>query len=138
MSERLRIALTKGRLQDQSVELFEAIDVYKRQDDPRAFSNKPAWKKFIILVAGSFMNFLTGLVLLILIFGQATAFVTPVIADFMEGFPYESEAGLLPGDRIVSVNGEHIFSKSDLDFFFSRAGGENMDPVSYTHLNKIL
>ena len=52
-------------------------------DDPRAFSNKPAWKKFIILVAGSFMNFLTGLVLLILIFGQATAFVTPVIADFI-------------------------------------------------------
>lgn len=98
-------------------------------DDPRAFSNKPAWKKFIILVAGSFMNFLTGLVLLILIFGQATAFVTPVIADFIEGFPYESEAGLLPGDRIVSVNGEHIFSKSDLDFFFSRAGGENMDLV---------
>ena len=81
-------------------------------DDPRAFSNKPAWKKFIILVAGSFMNFLTGLVLLILIFGQATAFVTPVIEDFMEGFPYESEAGLLPGDRIVSVNGEHNVSNA--------------------------
>ena len=27
MSERLRIALTKGRLQDQSVELFEAMEL---------------------------------------------------------------------------------------------------------------
>ena len=26
-------------------------------DDPRSFHNKPAWKKFIILVAGAFMNF---------------------------------------------------------------------------------
>ena len=31
-------------------------------DDPRSFSGKPAWKKFIILVAGAFLNFVTGLV----------------------------------------------------------------------------
>lgn len=29
-------------------------------DDPRSFSGKPAWKKFIILVAGAFLNFVTG------------------------------------------------------------------------------
>lgn len=98
-------------------------------DDPRSFSNKPGWKKFIILVAGSAMNFLTGLLLLLVVYAQANAFITPVIADFMEGFPYESAEGLLPGDRIVSVNGEPIYSKSDLDFFFSRAGGVNMDLV---------
>lgn len=97
--------------------------------DPRSFSNKPAWKKFIILVAGSAMNFLTGLVLLLVVYSQATGFITPVIADLMDGFPYESEEGLLAGDRIVSVNGERIYSKSDLDLFFSRAGGENMDLV---------
>ena len=34
-------------------------------DDPGSFSSKPGWKKFIILVAGSLMNFLTGLVLLL-------------------------------------------------------------------------
>lgn len=98
-------------------------------EDPGSFSNKPAWKKFIILVAGSAMNFLTGLVLLLLVYSQATGFVTPVIADFIDGFPYESEEGLLPGDRILSVNGERIYSKSDLDLFFSRAGGEPMDLV---------
>lgn len=98
-------------------------------EDPRSFSHKAGWKKFIILVAGSFMNFLTGLVILLLLYSQAQSFVTPVIAGFMDGFPYESEAGLLPGDRILSVNGERIYNKSDLDFFFSRVNGANMDLV---------
>ena len=35
-------------------------------DDPRSFSNKPAWKKLIILVAGAFMNFVAGQVIIVL------------------------------------------------------------------------
>ena len=83
--------------------------------DPGSFSNKPAWKKFIVLVAGSFMNFLTGFVLLAFLLSSSTSYVLPVIDDFMEGFPYESAQGLLPGDRILSVDGERIYTKSDLD-----------------------
>ena len=98
-------------------------------DDPRAFSNKPAWRKFIILVAGSFMNFLTGFVLLALLLAQNTFFVVPVIDTLMEGFPYESAQGLLPGDRIVRVNGERIYTKSDLDLFFGRDEDGIMDLV---------
>ena len=98
-------------------------------DDPGSFANKPGWKKFIVLVAGSFMNFLTGLVLLIVVYSQAVGFVTPVIAGFMDGFPNEGTNGLMAGDRILSVNGERIYSKSDIDLFFSRAGGEAMDLV---------
>ena len=40
-------------------------------DDPRSFSGKPAWKKFIILVAGAFLNFVTGLVILLVLFSVA-------------------------------------------------------------------
>ena len=98
-------------------------------DDPRAFSNKPAWRKFIVLVAGSFMNFLTGFVLLALLLAQNTFFVVPVIDTLMEGFPYESAQGLLPGDRIVRVNGERIYTKSDLDLFFGRDEDGIMDLV---------
>ena len=45
-------------------------------DDPGSFSSKSGWKKFIILVAGSLMNFLTGLVLLLVVYSQAAGFVT--------------------------------------------------------------
>ena len=39
-------------------------------DDPRSFSGKPAWKKFIILVAGAFLNFVTGLVILLVLWAK--------------------------------------------------------------------
>ncbi len=97
--------------------------------DPRAFVNQKNWKKLIILLAGSFMNFLTGVIILLIIFLPATAFVTPVIQDFMQGFPYEGEAGLLPGDRIVSVNGEPVYITPDIELLFSRSNGEPMDLV---------
>lgn len=97
--------------------------------DPRAFVNQKNWKKLIILLAGSFMNFLTGVIILLIIFLPATAFVTPVIQDFMQGFPYEGEAGLLPGDRIVAVDGEPVYVTADIALLFSRSNGETMDLV---------
>jgi regulator of sigma E protease len=75
------------------------------------------------------MNFLIGLVILIVIFAPAKAFITPVISDFMDGFPYESEAGLLPGDRLVSIDGEKIYTYSDVSVLFARSNGETMDLV---------
>lgn len=107
-------------------------------DDPGSFSSKPGWKKFIILVAGSLMNFLTGLVLLLVVYSQAAGFVTPVIAGFIDGFPNQGVDGLMVGDRILSVNGERIYTKSDVDLFFSRAGGENMDLVVLRDGKKII
>ncbi len=37
-------------------------------EDPRSFTAKAPWKRAIILAAGAFMNFLTGLVILVLIY----------------------------------------------------------------------
>ncbi|MPM85302.1 Regulator of sigma-W protease RasP [bioreactor metagenome] len=47
----------------------------------------------------------------------------------MEGFPYQSEAGLLPGDRIVRIDGEPVYIYSDVALLFSRSNGETMDLV---------
>ena len=46
-------------------------------DDPRSFHNKPFWKKFIILVAGAFMNFVAGLVIILVIFFLAGSPAAP-------------------------------------------------------------
>ena len=60
-------------------------------DDPRAFTSQPAWKRFLILCAGAFMNFVFGLLLLLLVFAQAKSFSTPTLTDFMDGCPYQGE-----------------------------------------------
>lgn len=90
-------------------------------DDPKAFGSKPAWKKFIILVAGSLMNFLTGLLILALLAAQNTRVVVPVVGSFMEGSGLEA-TGLLPGDRILEINGQAVTTADDATTYLSQAG----------------
>ena len=97
--------------------------------DPHAFGNQNFLKKLIILVAGSAMNFLTGLVLILLLLSQNWGFYVPVIGDLYEGFPLEGEQGLMVGDRVQSINGNHIFTYSEMVTFLQRAEGEPMDLV---------
>lgn len=98
-------------------------------DDPRSFGKQAMWKKLIVLAAGAAMNFLTGLVLVLVLFSQAQAFAVPVLVGFMDGFPLEGEQGLMVGDRILSVNGERIRLSSDVSLFLDRGYGEPYDMV---------
>ncbi len=91
-------------------------------DDPRAFSNKPAWKRFLILVAGAFLNFVAGVLIILLLFSQAHSFVAPVVTGYMAGAEDLEAAGLLPGDRIWKVDGHRIFFNSDALLYLDRAG----------------
>jgi regulator of sigma E protease len=93
-------------------------------DDPRAFMNKRPWQKLIILIAGSFMNYLLGVILLMIVFSTAAGFVQPVIKDFMNGCPYESADGLQAGDRFYSIDGKRIHFASDITDLLG-SGGEH-------------
>lgn len=97
--------------------------------DPRAFTRQKWWKRLIILAAGSFMNFLLGLLIIALIYAGAKGFNAPVIAGFSEGFPLEGEQGLMEGDRIVSINGEHVWMYSDVSLLLSRGTDGDFDMV---------
>lgn len=99
---------------------MEAED--EESDDPGAFTNQPVWKRLIILVAGSFMNFIFGLLLIVLMYADADAFVAPTIDSFMEGCPYESADAFLPGDEFYSINGQRVFLSSDISDFMDRDG----------------
>ena len=81
-------------------------------DDPRAFNNKPAWQRAIVLAAGSAMNVITCIVLLVavyLIVGAATT----TIGTVSDGYPAQ-EAGIRAGDRLVSIEGSEIKTWNDV------------------------
>ncbi len=105
---------------------MEAED--EASEDPRAFTNQKAWKKILILCAGSFMNFLMGLILIVIMYADAESFVTPTIGSFMEGCPYESEEYFQVGDEFYSIDGNRIYLSSDISMFMER-GGESHDIV---------
>ena len=97
--------------------------------DPRAFNNAKVWKRLVILLAGAFMDFLTGFLLVLILFSGDKGFLAPVITDFMDGCPYESADGLQVGDRFYKINGERIYFSSDVSTYLQRGGGETADIV---------
>ena len=92
----------------------------EQSDDPRAFTNQPAWKRLIILVAGSAMNFLLGMLIIAILYAPAKAFISPVIAQFTEGCPYEGP--LQVGDRFRSVDGHRIYQYYDFSDYMDKNG----------------
>ena len=92
-------------------------------DDPRAFMNQAAWKRIIILVAGAAMNFLLGLLIVIILYSNAYAFRSAEITGFMDGCPYESSEGLHVGDRFYKIDGHRIYQYYDVSDFLSQGDG---------------
>ncbi len=95
--------------------------------DPRAFPNRPWWQRLIILLAGVFMNFLTGLIILLCLFSGAEGFYQPVISGFVEGTSPAAQQLLQVGDRIVQVDGHAIYLQTDVSLFLGRVSGDRVD-----------
>ena len=92
-------------------------------DDPRAFTSQPPWKRIIILCAGAFMNFMLGLVIVIVLYSGSAAFRTSEITDFMPGCPYESAEGLHKGDRFYKIDGNRIYMQMNVGEFLDEGNG---------------
>lgn len=89
--------------------------------DPRAFGKAAGWKKLIILCAGAAMNFLTGLLIIMILYAPAAGFWQECYGGAMEGYGTE-DCGLLPGDRFLSVDGHAVLINGDAVMFLNRAG----------------
>lgn len=92
-------------------------------DDPRAFCNQNAFRRFIILFAGSAMNFILALVLILIMYANAQAFVTPSIDHFLDGCPYEGKNALMVGDSFYSIDGRRILLVTDVQNFLREGDG---------------
>ncbi len=98
-------------------------------DNPRAFGNAAWWKRLIILVSGAAMNFLVGVLLMVLVYLPVNQVVTPVISSFTEFCTLDGADGLQVGDRILEVDGEKIYVQSDFGTILSLNGGDVHDLV---------
>ena len=97
-------------------------------DSPRAFTSAKWWKRLIILIAGSLMNFLAGFVIIALVFSGAEAFGTPRIDSVYPGSCIE-EAGLQPGDEFYSIDGQRVYLDSDVSLLLGRLRSDRTDLV---------
>lgn len=94
-------------------------------DNPRAFTRAKWWKRMIILVAGSFMNFVAGFVIVTLVFCTAQGFATSRIESFYPNSAIE-EGGLRTGDTFYSIDGQRVYLSSDVSMLLERSGDSQM------------
>lgn len=93
----------------------------------RGYSAKSFWKKFLVIVAGSTMNFILPIFIFFGIFffiGVQIPSNEPIIGDVMPDKPAHM-AGLMKGDLITSIDGKEIKTWDD----FSTTIGESQGKV---------
>ena len=78
----------------------------EESENERAFNNKPAWSRALVIVAGALMNVLLAVLILSAIAGY-TGIASTELVDVTEGKP-AYQAGIRPGDEILEVNGEKV------------------------------
>jgi regulator of sigma E protease len=98
-------------------------------DNPRSFQKAAWWKRLIILVAGSGMNFITGILLMAIVFAPAQQFIVPVIDKVDEGCTIVGEGKLQLGDRILEVDGEKVYVATDFSVILQLNPGDVHDLV---------
>jgi len=95
------------------------------QGESWEFQSKPRWMQMSVMIAGPFMNFLLGFLLLFgvrLAAGEYEFLNDTRIGEVQEASPLHS-AGLLPGDRILSVGDQPIVDWEDMsDAFLANMG----------------
>ena len=98
-------------------------------DNPRSFDKAAWWKRLIILVAGAAMNFVVGVLLMIVVYLPVDQVVAPVISGFEAFSTINGENGLREGDEILELDGEKIYVYSDFSTILSLNGGDVHDLV---------
>ncbi len=95
--------------------------------DSRSFVRQGFWKKLIILAAGSVMNFITGVVILLVLYAGATGFFVDQISDFAPEFELLGENGLMKGDVFYKIDGYRTYLRGDASLFLSYHKGDTID-----------
>ena len=95
-----------GFVEIRGMNIAEEVD----PDDTAAYPNRPAWQRFVTIFAGPATNYVTAIVLALLLFsfaGIGSREVYYGIYSVEKGAP--AEGVLEPGDRILALDGKRIY-----------------------------
>ena len=99
-------------------------DLVLPEDRRRTFESIAGYKRVLIVLAGPAMNLLFPVLLYFSVFVRSGPFLPPTVGVVLPGHP--AERRLLPGDRIMAVNGEDIGTFDELTRVISRSPGQTL------------
>lgn len=95
-------------------------------DDEAAFSNKPVWRRILVVIAGGVFNIVLGFVMMLILQSQQPYFITTRLAEFTDGSALQA-AGAQVDDVILSVDGYRVYTDRDLSFALAMANPSGVD-----------
>jgi len=106
------------------VRMLEAAksDVVLPEDRKRTFESLPLYKRIVIVLAGPAMNLIFPILLYFAVFVSDGPFLPPTIGVVLPGHPADGK--LLPGDRIMAVNGEDVATFEEVKRIVTKSPGK--------------
>lgn len=98
----------------------------ENSEDGRAFCNKSAWRRFLIVVMGAVFNLVFGLILVAIILAPQKLFASTVVAEF-DKTAVSQQSGLMVNDEIVEIGGRKIFGIYDMNYAFTNVEDGTLD-----------
>lgn len=94
-------------------------------DEERALCKRPLWQRYAIIAAGPIFNLILPIgIYFVHYMGQKTL-LSPTIGTVIAGLPAD-KAGLLPGDRVETVDGTFVHYWEELENIIARSPGKAM------------
>ncbi|MCD7060925.1 RIP metalloprotease RseP [Pelagibacterium xiamenense] len=122
-----------GDMNAASVPDPNAANRYDAETRKTLFVNKSVWQRMAIVVAGPLANVLfTFLVLYVMLIGYGRMTLEPVIGEVIEQ-SVAQEAGFMPDDRVLSVDGFPVRGFSDFQRFIGTAPDRLVSVVVERH-----
>lgn len=97
-------------------------------DEKRSFLKQPAWKRILIVFAGPMFNFLLAILIFVIIFMYGVPNLTTDIGEVQKGSA-ASEAGIIKGDKIISIAGKTITGWDELRSIIADEKGKKLEIV---------
>ncbi|MBR6796349.1 MAG: site-2 protease family protein [Clostridia bacterium] len=107
------------------------------------FNTKPLWQRFLVVLAGPFMNVVIGLLVMAVIVVSQPILASTIIASFSEDsystsnlvYVTESFGDFEKGDIILSVNGEKVTAEDGIEAFEKTVGSSPVNKIEVVRKN---
>ncbi|MCK6537399.1 MAG: RIP metalloprotease RseP [Polyangiaceae bacterium] len=105
------------------VKMLEASksDIVLPEDRQRTFESLPVYKRILVVLAGPLMNLVFPVLLYFSVFVTDGPFLPPTVGVVLPGHPAAGK--LVPGDRIMSVNGQDVGTFDELKRIIAKSPG---------------
>src|SRR4030042_653577 len=97
-----------------------------KEDEKMSFSKQPVWKRIMIVFAGPFFNFLLAVLIFVFVYIYGVPTLSNIVGEVQKDSA-SYQAGIVHGDKIVSIDGHKIVYWDDIKPLITDTQGKELE-----------